>query len=177
MNAMKWRTLSGMLIFFVVGAGAVLANHQNGCFKYADAVINWYNGGTGDYFNIYQEEAKTDVDAWHPSTDVNLTSVAASGTTDHINAFNGAYGATGWLSLFSIQSVSGCTVRSSRLQMNQTYLDSGAYSRTQKKAIACNLIGRALGLTNDPGTAGCMDGTFNNPFPSAHDRYTINSIY
>ena len=177
MNAMRPMALWVLLVSLTMGAGAVLANNWNGCYKYADAVINWYNGGTGDYFNIYQEEAKTDVNAWHPYTDVRLTSDAAAGTTDHINAYNGAYGATGWISLLSIQSVSGCTVRSTRLQMNQTYLDSGTYSRANKKAIACNLIGKALGLTNQSGIAGCMDGTLNNAFPSTHDRDTINSIY
>jgi hypothetical protein len=159
------------------GAGVAFANHQNGCFKYADAVINWYNGGTGDYFNIYNEEAKTDADAWHPYTDVVLTSVGVAGTTDHINAYNGAYGATGWLSLIEFQSVSGCTVKSTRLRMNQTYLDAGGFTRANKKAVACNLIGRALGLKNEAAYPGCMDGTYNNAFPSAHDRYTINSIY
>ena len=163
--------------FNVAGAAIASAANWNGCYKFADFQINWYNGGTGDYFNVYEEEARTDANAWAPYTDVAFTPVAAAGTTDHINAYNAAYGATGWLSLMEIQSVSGCTVRSGRLRMNQTYLDNGSYTRTQKKAIAFNLIGKILGLTNQSGTAGCMDGTLNNPFPSAHDRDTINSVY
>ena len=165
------------IVTLTTGAGVVSATNRNGCYKFADSLINWYNGGTGDYFAIYEEEAKTDADAWHPYTDVSLTSVGAAGTTDHINAYNGFYGSTGWLSLSEIRSVSGCTILNGRLRMNQTYLDSGSYTLTQKKTIACNLIGRILGLTNQAGTAGCMDGTLNNPFPSTHDRDTINAIY
>ena len=165
------------IVTLTTGAGVVSATHRNGCYKFADAVINWYNGGTGDYFAIYEEEAKTDADAWHPYTDVSLNSVAVAGTTDHINAYNGSYGSTGWLALAEIQTVSGCTIKNGRLRMNRTYLDSGSYARSQKKAMACNLIGKILGLTNQAGTAGCMDGTLNNPFPSPHDRDVINSIY
>jgi hypothetical protein len=165
------------IVTLTMGAGIVSATNRNGCFKFADAVINWYNGGTGDYFAIYEEEAKTDADAWHPYTDVSFTSVAMAGTTDHINAYNGSYGATGWLSISEIRSASGCIIQNSRLRMNQTYLDSGSYTPTQKKAVACNLIGKILGLTNQAGTAGCMDGTLSNAFPSAHDRTMINSIY
>lgn len=165
------------VLTLMTGAGILSATNQNGCYKYADYLINWYNGGTGDYFNIYNEEAKTDADSWDPYTDVSLTSVAASGTTDHINAYNGRYGSTGWLAVAEISSVSGCTIKSSRLRMNQTYLDNGAYTRANKEAMACNLIGKALGLKNAAGTPGCMDGTLNNPFPSTHDRDTINSIY
>lgn len=164
------------ILTLTAGAGMVSATNRNGCYKYADSLINWYNGGTGDYFNIYEEEARTDADAWSPYTDVNLT-VSAAGTTDHINAYNAAYGSTGWLSLAELRTVSGCTVQNGRLRMNQTYLDNGTYTRANKKAVACNLIGRILGLTNQAGTAGCMDGTLNNPFPSVHDQGMINSIY
>jgi hypothetical protein len=153
------------------------AANWNGCTKYADFKINWFNGGTGDYFNIYEEEARTDANAWDPYTDVAFTPVAAAGTTDHINAYNGAYGNTGWLSLAEIRTASGCTVLNGRIRMNQTYLDNGTFTRDQKKAVACNLIGKILGLTNQTGIAGCMDGTLNNSFPSTNDRDTINSIY
>ncbi|MFL6196977.1 MAG: hypothetical protein ACJ75H_22520, partial [Thermoanaerobaculia bacterium] len=149
----------------------------NGCLKYADFRINWFNGGTGDYFNIYEEEARTDANAWDPYTDVALTPVAAAGTTDHISAYNAAYGATGWLSLTQVVTASGCTVQNGRIRLNQTYLDNGSYTRNQKKAVACNAIGKILGLTNQAWAPGCMDGTLNNPFPSIQDRDTINSIY
>lgn len=177
MSALKQMGIWVLILTLTAGAGAVFATNQNGCYKFTDFVINWYNGGTGDYFRIYEEEAKTDANAWHPYTDVSLTSVAAAGTTDHVNAYNGAYGATGWLSLVQIQSVTGCTLKSVSVRMNQSYLDSGSYTLTNKKAMACNLLGRALGLKNQTGIAGCMDGTLNNAFPSTHDRDTINAIY
>ncbi|HJX26524.1 MAG TPA: hypothetical protein VJ885_01320 [Thermoanaerobaculia bacterium] len=177
MGRLKQTALWGLVVTLTAGTGAVSATNQNGCSKYADSQINWYNGGTGAYFNIYEEEAKTDADAWHPSTDVNLTSVATAGTTDHINAYNDYYGATGWLAIVEVQNVSGCTVKSTRLRMNQSYLDAGGYTSTNKKSIACNLIGKALGLTNQTGFTGCMDGTLGNAFPSSHDRTTINGIY
>lgn len=165
-----------VILTLTVGVGSVSATNWSGCFKFSDALIGWYNGGTGDYFNIYNEEALTDKNAWDPFTDVILAAVPA-GNTDHINAYNGFYGSTGWLSITQITSYSGCTVKSGRIQMNQTYLDNGSYTRLQKKAVACNLIGTILGLTRRTGTAGCMDGTYSNAFPSAHDRDTINSIY
>jgi hypothetical protein len=165
------------IVILTAGAGTISATNRNGCYKFADAVISWYNGGSGDYFAIYEEEAKTDADAWAPATDVNFNSVGAAGTTDHVNAYNGFYGATGWLSLSEIRTVSGCIIKGGRLRMNQTYLDGGGYTRTQKKAMACNLIGRILGLTNQAGTAGCMDGTLANAFPSSHDKTMINGIY
>ena len=177
MSTFKRMAVQIAIVALMTGAGIASANHWSGCFKYADFRINWYNGGTGDYFNIYEEEARTDANAWDPYTDVAFTPVAVAGTTDHINAYNAAYGATGWLSVVEIQSFSGCTVRSGRIRMNQTYLDNGSFTRAQKKAVACNLIGKILGLTNQTGIAGCMDGTLSNPFPSPHDRDTINAIY
>ena len=124
------------IVTLTTGAGVVSATNRNGCYKFADSLINWYNGGTGDYFAIYEEEAKTDADARHPYTDVSLTSVRAAGTTDHINAYNGSYGSTGWLSLTEILAVTGCTVKNGRVRMNQTYLDNGSYTRSQKEAVA-----------------------------------------
>lgn len=177
MGILRRAALGVLVVTLTAGSGAVFATNQSGCTKYADAQINWYNGGTGAYFAIYEEEAKTDANAWDPSTDVTLTSVATAGTTDHINAYNGFYGATGWLAIAEVQSVSGCTVRTTRLRMNQSYLDAGSYTLTNKKSIACNLIGKALGLTNQTGFTGCMDGTVSNAFPSSHDRTMINSIY
>src|SRR5687767_3150387 len=81
-----------LLLGFPLGAWA---SHRWGCWKYANASINWYNGGTGDYFNIYNEESRTDSNSWHNYTDINLTSVGSAGSTDHANAYNGYYGATG----------------------------------------------------------------------------------
>ena len=99
MSTFKRMAVRIAIVALVAGAGAVSATNRNGCYKFADFQINWYNGGTGDYFNIYEEEARIDANAWDPYTDVSFTPVAVAGTTDHINAYNAAYGATGWLSL------------------------------------------------------------------------------
>ena len=155
------------------------ASHRWGCWKYADANISWYNGGTGDYFNIYNEEARTDSNSWHNYTDLNLNPVGASGTTDHVNAYNGFYGATGWLGIAEIRGYSGCTVRNGRARLNQSYLDNGSYSRTNKKHVACQEVGHLFGLGHNQGSSTtCMNDTIlSAPQPNSHDQALINSIY
>lgn len=167
------------LLAFMIGAGAAMGTHRWGCWKYADAFVYWYNGGTGDYWNIYNEEAITDSNSWENSTDIDFIPVSSPGSTDHINAFNGAYGQNGWLGLASIVSYSGCTIRNGRVQLNQTYLDNGSYTRTNKKHVACQEIGHLLGLNhNRSSTTTCMNDTIlTAPFPNAHDQSLVNSIY
>jgi len=162
------------ILMLTLGVGLATATNQNGCLQFADASIKWFNGASGGYFNIFEEEARTDADAWDPYTDIQFVPVGAAGKTDHLNAYARRYGNTGWLMLVNV-STSGCTIRSADIKLNQTYLDS--YSRAVRKAFACNGIGKSLGLTSDPSFPGCMDGTFANAFPSTHDRDMINSIY
>lgn len=176
MSARKDMAVWVVVVTLTAGVGAVSAGHRNGCYKYADFLINWYNGGTGDYFRIYEKEARTDADAWDPFTDVKFNPVAAAGTTDHINVFNGSYGATGWLMVVELNRVSGCTVLQGRVRLNQTYLDNGSYSITTKEILACKGIGQLLGLKSDTAAnVGCMSSTA--PHPSTHDQTVINSIY
>ncbi|HEX7181418.1 MAG TPA: matrixin family metalloprotease [Thermoanaerobaculia bacterium] len=170
-----WSALIAVTI--VLGAGLAFASHRRGCWKYADSLINWYNGGTGDYKNIYEEEAKTDADSWHNFTDVNFNSVAAAGTTDHLNAYNGFYGNTGWLGLGEIRAYSGCIIKNGRIRLNQTYLDNGSYTRTNKESIACHEIGHLLGLDHSPNATSCMSHTLTAAQPDTHDRDVVNSIY
>lgn len=173
-----WVAAFGIAIFLGQPLGA-WASHRWGCWKYADATINWYNGATGDYFNIYNEEARTDSNAWSPFTDINLQVVSASGSTDHANAFNGFYGATGWLGIAELRSVSGCIVFNGRARLNQSYLDNGSYSRTNKKHVACQEVGHLFGLNHNRGSSTtCMNDTIlTAPQPNTHDRDLINSIY
>ncbi|MCA1633906.1 MAG: hypothetical protein LC802_09345 [Acidobacteria bacterium] len=176
-----------MLIWATVLIAAVVlglpmgawASHRWGCWKYANASINWYNGGTGDYFNIYNEEARTDSNSWHNYTDINLTSVSAAGSSDHVNAYNGFYGATGWLGIAEIRGYSGCTVFNGRSRLNQSYLDNGSYSRTNKKHVACQEVGHLFGLNHNRGSSTtCMNDTIlTAPQPNSHDQSLINSIY
>lgn len=167
-------------VVLVLGTTATaIASHRWGCWKYADYYIYWYNGASGDYYNIYNEEARTDSNAWSPYTDITLASVSAAGSTDHANAYNGYYGNTGWLGLASIISYSGCTVKNGRAQLNQTYLDNGSYSRTNKKHVACQEVGHLFGLGHNQGSSTtCMNDTIlSAPYPNSHDQSLINSIY
>ena len=145
--------------------------------------INWYNGATGDYWNIYNEEARSDSNSWHNYTDISLTSVSSAGSSDHVNAYNGYYGSTGWLGIAEIRGSSGCTVLNGRSRLNQTYLDNGSdngsYSRTNKKHVACQEVGHLFGLHhNQSSSTTCMnDRILSAPYPNSHDQSMINSIY
>ncbi len=165
-----------LVLGFPLGAWAT---HRWGCWKYANYSISWYNGGTGDYWYIYNEEARTDSNSWHNYTDISLNPVSAAGSTDHANAYNGYYGATGWLGLAEIRGYSGCTVYNGRARLNQTYLDNGSYTRTNKKHVACQEVGHLFGLGHNTGsTTTCMNDTIlSAPQPNSHDQSLINSIY
>lgn len=167
------------LFVLVFAATTAVATNRWGCWKYANYAINWYNGGSGDYYNIYNEEAKTDSNSWHNYTDVSLTNVSAAGSTDHVNAYNGSYGSTGWLGIAEIQRSSGCTVYQGRSRLNQTYLDNGSYTRTNKKHVACQEVGHLFGLHHNQGSnTTCMNDTIlSAPYPNSHDQSMINSIY
>ena len=173
-----WAAVFSIAVFLGTPLGSWAA-HRWGCYKYANYYINWYNGGTGDYYNIYNEEAKTDADAWSPYTDIFLNPVSVAGSTDHANAYNGYYGSTGWLGLAELRSVSGCTVYNGRARLNQSYLDGGSYTRTNKKHVACQEIGHLFGLEHNRGSSTtCMnDQILTAPYPNTHDRDLINSIY
>lgn len=176
----------GAVLLVAAGVGltsSVFASHLWCCsgstaWKYADYYIYWYNGGTGDYYNIYNEEAKTDSNAWSPYTDIYLAP-SSSGSTDHINAYNGYYGGTGWLGIAEIRGYSGCTIRNGRARLNQSYLDNGSYSRTNKKHVACQEVAHLFGLGHNRGsTTTCMNDTIlYAPYPNTHDRDLINSRY
>lgn len=160
-------------------ATTVMASHRWGCWKYANYYIRWYNGAGGDYWYIYNEETKSDSNSWHKYTDLYLPSVSSAGSTDHINAYAGYYGSTGWLGLASIIRSSGCTIYEGRSQLNRTYLDNGNYSRRNKKHVACQEVGHLFGLHhNTSATNTCMnDQILSAPYPNSHDRSMINSIY
>lgn len=170
-----------VVVFVLAGmasATASFASHRWGCWKYANYYIRWYNGGTGDYYNIYQEEAKSDSNSWDKYTDLTLAQVSSSGTTDHVNAYNGYYGINGWLGIAEILGSSGCTVKNGRARLNMSYLESG-YSRTNKKHVACQEIGHLFGLHhNTSSSSTCMnDSILTAPQPNSHDQALINSIY
>lgn len=173
------RSLRILLSLFILTftATTIIASNRWGCWKYADYAINWYNGATGDYWNIYNEEARTDSNSWHNYTDISLTSVGAAGSTDHINAYAGSYGSTGWLGIAEVQRYSGCTIQQGRSRLNNSYLAS--YSRTAKKHVACQEVGHLFGLHHNQGSSTtCMnDAILTAPQPNSHDQSMIASIY
>lgn len=162
----------------IVATSATYASHRWYCWKYANYYIRWYNGGTGDYYSIFEEEAKGDSNSWHRYTDIYLATVSSAGSSDHVNAYNGYYGGTGWLGIAEIRSYSGCTVYNGRARLNMSYLEGG-YSRTNKKHVACQEVGHLFGLGHNRGASNtCMNDTIlTAPYPNAHDRDLINSIY
>jgi hypothetical protein len=173
------RSLVILVSLFVLtfAATTVVATNRWGSWKYANATINFYNGATGDYYNIYDEEAITDSNSWHNYTDLSLTRVGAAGSTDHINAYAGSYGSTGWLGIAEIQRTSGSIILQGRSRLNNSYLVS--YSRTNKEHVACQEIGHLFGLDHNRGSSTtCMnDQILTAPQPNSHDQSMINSIY
>ena len=105
--------------------------------------------------------------------------MSSAGTTDHVNAYNGYYGSTGWLGIAEIRRYSGCTVYEGRARLNQSYLDNGRYSRTNKEHVACQEVGHLFGLGHNRGSSTtCMNDTIlTAPQPNTHDHDLINSIY
>lgn len=171
-----WGTV--LVLTIGVGAGAAFASHRWSCWAFTDSSIYWYNGASGTYHDIFEEEAVTDSDSWHNYTKIDLTSVSSADQFDSINAYNGYYGTNGWLGLAEIISYSGCTVYQGRSRLNQSYLEAG-YSRTNKKHVACQEVGHLFGLDHNRGeTDTCMNDTIlTAPQPNAHDQDMINSIY
>jgi hypothetical protein len=179
MNTRRAVATWGLLfaLALMIGAGTAMASHRWGCWKYANGSINFYNGASGSYWSYYEQEAQTDSNSWHNYTDVSLTD-SGSGTTDHLNAYSGFYGANGWLGLASIQRYSGCTVLQGNAYLNRSYLDSG-YSSTNIKHVACQEVAHLFGLGHNRGSSTtCMNDTIlTAPQPNTHDRDLVNSIY
>lgn len=176
----RWITIWTLVLMAsaAVGTTAAYASHRWSCWQYANYYVRWYNGATGDYWNIFEEETKSDSNSWHKYTDMYLPAVSSSGTTDHINAYSGYYGANGWLGIAEIRRYSGCTIQEGRARLNLSYLQSG-YSRTAKKHVACQEVGHLLGLEHNRGSnSTCMNDTIlTAPYPNSHDRSLVNSIY
>lgn len=167
-----------LVLAAVAGTSATYASHRWGCWKYYNYYIRWYNGGTGDYYSIFEEEARTDWNSWHNYTDIYLAPVSSPGSSDHINAYNGYYGATGWLGIAEIRRYGGCTIYEGRARLNMSYLEGG-YSRTNKKHVACQEVGHLFGLHHNTGSySTCMNNQIlSAPYPNSHDRSLVNSIY
>ena len=168
----------GTLFVLAIGLGVAFADHKWDCWVYSDYAIYWYNGASGTYNTIFEEEAVTDTDSWHNYTDVDLTATTYALQSDTISAFNGYYGFNGWLGLAEITNYNGCTINTGRARLNQSYLEVG-YSRTNKEHVACQEVGHLFGLDhNHDDTDTCMNDTIlSAPQPNSHDQELVNSLY
>lgn len=176
----KNRAIVALCVLFVATfVGGLWASHQWQSWKFGDAQILWYNGGTGQYYDIHQQEAMTDGDAWNPFTVIDLAQVGSAGTNDQINSFNGNYGYTSWLGRAEIQAWDGWRIIYGRTQLNQYWLDNGNYTTTNKKHVACQEIGHMFGLDHNRAQYDtCMnDQILTAPNPNAHDADMLVSIY
>lgn len=170
-----------MSVFYV--AQTVIASHKWICsgttaWKYADKDISWYNGTSGDYYDIYQEEMNWDSNSWDKYTKLDLTTTTSL-TTDQARGYAGYYGETGWLGLATIVEWSGCTITKGKSQLNKTYFENGSYTRTNKKHTACQELGHLWGLDhNRNATDTCMNDKIGNaPYPSSHDKDVVYNLY
>jgi hypothetical protein len=179
---MKKRSASSLWVGLAVlgcylgNAGATWANNRWGCWQYQNATINVYNGATQAYYKHFQKKIWDHNKAWNPYTDLQLTQVASSGKTDHINCYAGNYGNNGWLGIAEILTYSGCIIKEGRARLNKTYLNNG-YSKKAKRHVACQEVGHLFGLDHQSGASCMNDNILNKPRPNSHDRSMVNSIY
>lgn len=169
-----------LCVLFVTAftGGRVAASNRWQTWRFATPNISWYNGGTGDYYNIFQEEAVTDSDSWNSSSLVELFQTGSYGTNTTINGLNGYYGATGWIGLATIRSNTDCFINYGDAQLNQSYLDDGTYTRIAKKYVACQEIGHLFGLDHTGDTSSCMtSGAAAPDHPNSHDFDMLVGIY
>ncbi len=99
-----------------------------------------------------------------------------------IRSCNAAYGYNGWLGLASI-NISGSHITQGSSKMNDSYLNNGSYTETNKQHVMCQELGHDFGLghTSEDGSDQntCMDysNDLGNPSPNQHDYDMIASIY
>jgi hypothetical protein len=158
------------------------ASHQWGCYHLQNYKVALYNGATGDYYNIFQETAVLDSQAWSPFTAMQIfypytSQDYQSPGWQGIAGFNGYYGTTGWAGLATLTNTSGCLVYAGKAELNQTYLDST--SRDYKKYAACQEVGHLFGLDhNRSDSTTCMnDVTQSSSVPNTHDQDELSAIY
>lgn len=169
-----------------LGAGAASANHYWYCFlnipyHYANSVIPFLNAATGIYTGIVAGEAETDANSWERATDVEFLAWNSflAQLFGGMRVYSGSYGSTSWLGIAEIRSVNGCQIRDGRVRLNRSWLDSGSYTNTNRRHVACQEIGHLLGLDHDrASTTSCMNDTvLTQPQPSSHDIASVNVWY
>jgi hypothetical protein len=78
--------LTAIALFLSVDSAFAVGDRW-GCRKFPDHNIYFYNGGTGDDYDVTQEVTFTDSGAWNPATSINLIQVGgfSYGNTDQGN--------------------------------------------------------------------------------------------
>ncbi|HEX6290024.1 MAG TPA: hypothetical protein VFZ66_12580 [Herpetosiphonaceae bacterium] len=146
------------LLTVTVGFAHTSGYHWN---RYGSTVtINVYNTAT------YKTEASSAVVDWDTNTILSLPQVAYH--TD-IHVFDGNYGATGWASLGSLESVSGNHILHAHGRINYYY----STTSTQKRSMFCKLLGQSFGLASS--NDGCMNGTL--AYTVQHNWDDIYNMY
>lgn len=177
---MKKRTLAILVLALTAGlaAGTVArAGHVSACsgataYHQPSLEIRHKNNavdGVRRYFTIIQGRNAR----WDSLTC--LTFLASS--TPVLNEYAANYGATGWLGLTSLESISSCHINKASIKLNRYYLDSPSYTDSTIAKIACHEIGHTLGLSHSASTTSCMNHSSTSISPDAHDVDTIRSIY
>ncbi len=167
-----------LVVFIMTFSLGLRATHRWGCWIQPTNAPNFYNGANGEYTAIFDEVVSQNFDSWDNSTIMDLPRVGGPGFNT-ISGYNGFYGGTGWLGLATILQSSGCTINEGRSDLNQSYLDNGSYSRTNKLHVACQEVGHLFGLDHNEGANDtCMnDLILTAPHPNDHDRIMLNSMY
>lgn len=187
----KHRALALAALFaltFGIGVTQMSANNSLNDLGYncalPDATIAWYNGATGEYADIYQGEAISDGDSWNNYTVLDLGQVGSPGADDQVNSYNGYYGFTPWAGIADPQPSDSCVYGSAQVvywdtHLNQTYLDDGSYSSTNKRHIACQELGHAFSVAHGSAPDSCMrtTGALDAPQPNAHDAQVLGCTY
>ena len=99
--------------------------------------------------------------------------------TGRVEVCNGRYGFNGWVGLAQIW-ISGSHITKGTAKMNDSYLNSATYA-PYRRYVMCQEVGHTLGLghTSEDGTndGTCMDYSWQNETPNAHDYEQLEAIY
>jgi hypothetical protein len=161
----------------VLGSALTAKASHWACLKFPDTEISWYNGGTGDYANIYREEMLDEADSWHNATVVNLTPIGppAAGQQDVIQSFNGDYSPQPFAGQ-TIPARDGCTLLRTTTQLNEAVLSS--WPRIDQKQVGCHELGHSIGLEERADGNTCMVQTrIQVHAPDTHDIDQVRDAY
>src|SRR5687767_8960632 len=115
--------LGVVLICLDVSASVSHPDRFQICRRLRDQNVQYFNGASGDWYNIIREEVETDSNSWQTSA-VNLSEVGSYATTDQINVLPADYGATNWAGFANTTHVENCFIDAGEALLNTFYLTS-----------------------------------------------------